>query len=309
MKNIEEEIYKISEESFSLILKCILNRTPVLIAGSEEKNVELFGNSLADLMNFRAKSIFYTDFISNEELDMMLQQEETDYDIKRNIIFCPCNVLQKAMQTFEQFKSWILCYYVNDGDIKENINSFNSKLGFVLRQLQKKENVFLLIETFDNEIRVNLVGQKFKEIDLKFEKNIYSKAITFVDNSINKMQRIFVQRLSLLKNYSNELKNELLDFNFEELNLKKNMFKIHILEFYNAARRAFSILNKMTILNSLNIKIELSDKTLLDTISYDDASYTRLLEFIKAEWGDLLSANVDAEPIKYKHDLIESLWG
>ena len=309
MKNIEEEIYKISEENFSLILKSILNRIPVLIAGPNDKDVELFGNSLADLMSFRVKSIFYTDFISSEELDIMLQQEESDYDIKRNIILCPCNVLQKALQTFEQFKSWILCYHVGDNEIKENSNSINSKMGLIIRQIQKKESVFLLIETFDNETRVNLIGQKLKEIDLKFEKNIYSKAITFVDNSINKMQRIFVQRLSLLKNYSNELKSELLDFNFEELNLKRNMFKIHILEFYNAARRAFSILNKMTILNSLNIKIELSDKTLLDTISYDDASYSRLLEFIKAEWGDLLSAKVDIEPIKYKHDLIESLWG
>ena len=123
------------------------------------------------------------------------------------------------------------------------------------------------------------------------------------------MKRIFVQRLSLLKNFSEELKEELLDFGFEEINLKKNMFKIQILEFYNAARRAFSILNKISILNSLNVNIEISDKTLLDTISYVEADHSRLINFIDAEWGELFTENVDSEPIKYKHDLIESLWG
>ena len=35
----------------------------------------------------------------------------------------------------------------------------------------------------------------------------------------------------------------------------------------------------------------------------------RLIEFIDSEWGEFFSENIDSEPIKYKHDLIESLWG
>jgi hypothetical protein len=210
---------------------------------------------------------------------------------------------------FDSFQSWILCFNAKEGRTMKKSETFNSGLRYIIRMIQKKEENLLLIENIDDEVTVNMVGKKYRFNDFKFERRIYNNAIKFVDNSIVKMRRIFDQHLSLLNNFSSELKEELLDFNFEEINLKKNMFKIQILEFYNAARRAFSILNKISILNSLDINIDISDKTLLDTISYTETNYSRLLDFIKVEWGENFSEQVDTKPIKYKHDLIEGLWG
>ena len=260
-------------------------------------------------MNFREKLLFNTDFISKDELVLILQEEEADYEIKRSLFICPNKALQKVIQTFDSFQSWILCFNVTEWRTMKKNDTFNSGLRYIIKMIQKKQENILLIENIDDEIKVNMIGRKLRLNDFKFEKRIYNKAIKFVDNSIVKMRRIFDQHLSLLNNFSSELKEELLDFNFEEINLKKNMFKIQILEFYNAARRAFSILNKISILNSLDIDIEISDKTLLDTISYTETNYSRLIDFIRVEWGENFSEQIDSEPIKYKHDLIEGLWG
>jgi len=309
MKTFDDTIFNIGEEKFSLILKCLLDRIPILIAGTNKEDVEFLANFLADLMNFRTKLIFYTDFISESELDMLLQEEDTNYDTNRHIVVCPNDAIHKALRLFDQFNSWILCYHILVDESKINKDGFNARLSFILKMVRNKTENFLLIENSESQISVNMVGIKYKSSDLKFEKSIYSKSIKFVDNSISKMKRIFEQRLSLLKNFSKELQEELLDFSFEELNLKRNIFKIQILEFYNAARRVFSILNKISILNSLNVKTELSDQTILDTISYSNASFFRLTQFIRAEWGEIYLGEIETEPIKYKEDLIESLWG
>ena len=309
MRTFDDTLFNIGEEQFSIILKCLLDRIPILIAGTNKEDVEFLANFLADLMSFRTKLIFYTDFISENELDMLLQEEDTNYDTNRYTVVCPNDAIHKALRMFKNFKSWILCYHILFDESKINKDGFNARLSFILKMVKNNTENFLLVENSENQITVNMVGTKFKLSDLKFEKLIYSKAIKFVDNSISKMRRIFEQRLSLLKNFSKELREELLDFSFEELNLKRNIFKIQILEFYNAARRVFSILNKISILNSLNVKTELSDQTILDTISYSNASFSRLTQFIRGEWGEVFMGEIETEPIKYKEDVIESLWG
>ena len=229
---LDETIFGIGEEKFSLILKCLLDRIPILLAGTDKEDVEFFANVLADLMSFRTKLIFYTDFISENELDMLLQEEDINYDTNRYIVVCPNDAIHKALRIFGDFKSWILCYHIFADESKINKDGFNARLSFILKMVQNKAPQFLLIENSDNHIAVNMVGKKYKNSELKFERLIYSKAITFVDNSITKMRRIFEQRLSLLRNFSKELREELLDFGFEEMNLKQNIFKIQILEFY-----------------------------------------------------------------------------
>ncbi|MBD3351365.1 MAG: hypothetical protein GF364_07750 [Candidatus Lokiarchaeota archaeon] len=304
----DDKIYSLNEEDFSLILRCMLDRVPILITGINKDDVEFFAHKLADLMSFRNKIIFYTDFISKNELDMILDEEESNYDVQRSIIISPNDATHKALQIFNNFKSWILCFHYNDlPEVSDN--SFNSRLNFITNLIQGKEDFFLLIENLDNNIDVNVIGKKVKFSDLKYEKLIHNRAIKFVDNAINRMKRIFSQRLLVNHEIEEDFRDELLNFGFEENNLKNNFFKIKILEFYNAARRAFSILNKISILSSLNINIELNYKTLMDTISYTDASHSRLLDFIRAEWNEGFSSEIDTQEEKYKSDLIEGLWG
>jgi hypothetical protein len=309
MRGYEDRIYDMNEDDFALILKCLLDRIPIVIAGADKESVEFFANKLADLMSFRTKLLFYTDFISKNELDIILEEEGSNYDIQRSIIICPNEASHKALQIFDNFKSWIICFHYDQVYTTDNPQTYNSRLGFIVNLIQKKQDYFLLVENQEGNIKVDLVGKKAKISELKFEKLIYDKAIKFVDSAISRMQRIFSQRLISNSDIDKDLKEELLNFSFENNNLKNNFFKIKILEFYNAARRAFALLNKVSILSSLNIEIEINDKTLMDIISYSDASHSRLIEFISAEWNENFINKIDTQEEKYKDDLIESLWG
>lgn len=309
MRGYEDRIYDMNEDDFALILKCLLDRVPIVIAGPDKESVEFFANKLADLMAFRTKLLFYTDFISKNEYDIIVEEESSNYDVQRSIVICPNEASHKALQIFENFRSWIICFHYDQVKSLERSQNNNSRLSFIINLMQKKQDFFLMIENQDGSINVDLIGKKIKISELKFEKLIYDKAIKSVDSAISRMQRIFSQRLISNSDIDNELKEDLLNFSFENNNLKNNFFKIKILEFYNAARRAFAILNKVAILGSLNIEIEINDKTLMDIISYSDASHSRLLEFINAEWNENFNNKVDTHEEKYKDDLIESLWG
>lgn len=309
MRGYEDKFYEMNEDDFALILKCLLDRVPIVIVGSDKESVEFFANKLADLMAFRSKLLFYTDFISKNEYEIIIEEESSNYDVQRSIIICPNEASHKALQIFDNFKSWIICFHYDQVNSPDKNQSNNSRLSFIINLMQKKENCFLMIENQDGAIKVDLIGKKIKISELKFEKMIYDKAIKSVDSAISRMQRIFSQRLISNVGIDKELKDDLLNFSFENNNLKNNFFKIKILEFYNAARRAFAILNKVVILSSLNIEIEINDKTLTDIISYSDASHSRLLDFIHAEWNENFNNKVDTQEEKYKDDLIESLWG
>ncbi|MHA1339881.1 MAG: hypothetical protein ACTSRZ_00315 [Promethearchaeota archaeon] len=303
MNLLNGKIYELDENNFALILRCLLDRIPIIIVGNDKETSEFFANKLVDFITFRNKLIFYTDFISKEELDIIFEEEDTNYDINRSVIICPNDAIHKALQIFTNFKSWILCIHIdtNDGGTQNTLNE-------VLNLLKKKIRSFLIIENILDDIKVKINGIKFKSNDLRLEKLIFNKSVKYVETSINRMQRIFSQRINS-SNIKEDFKEELLNFNFEKNNLKNNIFKIKILEFYNATRRAFSILNKIKLLNAINIDIQLSDKTLMETISYTDASYKRIIEFIQAEWNENFNGNIESNEYKYKEDLIESLWG
>lgn len=308
-ENQKINLFKINEDDFSLILYCLLNRIPILISGSTKQNVEFFANKLADLMVFRNKLIFYTDFVSKDELKLILDEEESNYDVQRSIIICPNEGLHKAMQLFDSFNSWILCFNQDLDSEGKQSKDHQFKLPMLMKAILDKINIFLYISNSQKVINVEIKSVKQAELDLRFERMIYRKAIKFVDDSISKMSRIFSQNLRKSANFDQDLMEELLDFSFEESNLKKNFFKIQILQFYNATRRAFSLLNKLDLLNSLDLAFNLNKQTLTETISYADASTERLLEFIKHEWNTDFSSYVDKNRAKYKDDLVESLWG
>jgi len=306
MNNFNEIINKLNEDEFSLILRCLLDRIPIVIIGSGKDNSEFFANKLIEFISFRNKLIFYTDFISKEELDIILEEEEINYDVNRIMIICPNEAVHKALQIFTEYKSWIICIHLdnNGSNNLQDISSFEN----IINILKMKIKTFLVINNSSEHIKIQLIGLKFKSEDLKLEKLIFNKSIIYVENSINRMKRIFSQRINS-SDIKNELKYDLLNFNFEENNLKNSIFKIKILEFHNAARRAFSILNKIKILNTHNINIQISDKTILDTILYTDASFKRIIEFIQAEWNENFEVGIESKDYNYKEDLIESLWG
>jgi len=126
--------------------------------------------------------------------------------------------------------------------------------------------------------------------------------------SIEKMKRVLAKKVDL-KHTSKEQLKLLLDFDHEEIELKKNLIQKEALDFYQAAKRALYIMNRMEMLKQFGMDSSLADKTLSSTISYEAAKADRILDFIQSEWGIKFEAVIKSGRTSNFGDLIESMWG
>ena len=101
----------------------------------------------------------------------------------------------------------------------------------------------------------------------------------------------------------------LLDFEIEKSELKKNIFRREIQNFYSGSKRAFFILSRLHLINNIDIYTKISSKTLLETIDYEEASIERILSFIGKDWGENFSDLIEDDKKSFIGDKIVSLWG
>ncbi len=91
---------------------------------------------LSELVHFRKEFVFYTDFISAEEYDDLISNEDIDYNYQRAHIRCPCDVAIKALNTFKITGSWLIGIVIprDKSDLlrlKEFINSKTNVLLYI----------------------------------------------------------------------------------------------------------------------------------------------------------------------------------
>ena len=292
-------ISNLKKSSSSMILYCLLNRLPIIIFGDESSNVDDFLNELSELMHFRKDVVFYTDFISVEEYQQLLQNEDIDYNTQRTQIRCPCSVSNKSLTLFNHFDSWIIGF--------ETINE-KDKLKMLKDFVKSKISVYLEIKLFTNSISVELVGLNGKEIDLAFEQNVLQKISQDTEKSVIKMKRVLSERIKN-ENLDKDLIASLLDFEIEKQELKKNILKSEIQNFFSGSKRAFFILSRMHLMNGFEMNARIGSKTLLETIDYLDASIERIISFIYKEWGENFSELFENGKKANALDRMQSLWG
>ena len=122
------------------------------------------------------------------------------------------------------------------------------------------------------------------------------------------MKRIINKSIKNPKKHYEDFE-DLMNFSLESEELKQNMIKKEINNFFEASKRAFNILNRIKILESLDIRISFSQRTLNSIVSYNQAPISRLLDFIKAEWNLEFEDNFDNKKLSNFTDTFESLWG
>ncbi|TFG11150.1 MAG: hypothetical protein EU535_07610 [Promethearchaeota archaeon] len=287
------------KSSSSMILYCLLNRLPIIILGDESSNVDDFLIELSELMHFRKDLVFYTDFISLEEYQQLLQNEDIDYNTQRTQVRCPCSVSNKSLMQFNHFDSWIIgLETINEKNHIKTLNNF----------VRSKIPVFLEIKFFSDSISVDLVGLNEKEIDLAFEQNVLQKISQDTEKSVIKMKRVLSERIKS-ENIDKDLIANLLDFEVEKQELKKNILKSEIQNFFSGSKRAFFILSRMHLMNGFEMNARIGSKTLLETIDYYDASIERIITFIYKEWGEDFSEIFENGKKANALDRMQSLWG
>jgi len=285
-------------ENIALLMKCLFDRIPILIQTKTDQIAEDFINELMSLISFRNPLIYYTDFVEIEDYMNLNENEESDFDIPRNIFICYPFALEKCLESFNSFNNWII------SSSQENPNF----LALVKEKLYRNQKFFLYVEIFEKEICSQIEGPTFPNLNIDFEKWLYHDAIKNTEVSIEKMKRIISKQIRL-KKLPQELYDNVMNFSFEENELKMNLIKKEILNFYQASKRAFNTLNRFKNLKNFGLNAKISKKTLYKTIAYDHASSERLFEFIKSEWNTNYEIFLESKKISDFADTFESLWG
>jgi hypothetical protein len=290
---------KFKKHYSSLILYCLLDRIPIIVLGDNSDKINSFLMELSDLVHFRKEYVFYTDFISADEYEDLILNESMDYNYQRTYIRCPCEVAIKALNIFKNIDSWLIGFVIprKKADIlklKEFINT--------------KTNVILYISFFSNNFSIGLDQRNLKSVDLTLEENILKKISQDTEKSVIKMKRVLNDRITsnLL---DKDLVATLLDFEVEKSELKKNIFRREIQNFYSGSKRAFFILSRLNLMNNIEIYTKISSKTLLKTIDYEEAPIERVISFIDKEWGEDFSDLIEDGKKSFMGDKIVSLWG
>ena len=294
-----EILNKLKRKSASLILYCLLDRIPIIVFGDNSDKIDEFLVELSDLIHFRREYVFSTDFISKNEYDNMIQNEDMDYNAQRVYIRCPSNVALKALNQFDNLNSWIIGIVTPKH--KKNLNEIKNLI-------KKKSNVFLSVLISSETISIEIEEIDIKLIDLSLENNILRKISEDTEKSIVKMKRVLSERTKSNK-LSKELIKTLLDFENEKNELIINIFKKEIQNFYSGSKRVFFILSRLKLLTNMEIDTKIGSKTLFETIDYDEASINRIISFINKEWKEDFSDLIETGKKVYIGDKIQSLWG
>jgi len=267
--------------------------------GDDSDHIDNILIELSELVHFRKDYIFYTDFISKIEYENLISNEEIDYNYQRAHIRCPCNVSFKALSQFDNIHSWLIG--LKNPEQKE-------QLIYIKNLIRKKAKEILYIIITPKDIYIELEGLNSKSIDLTFEQNIFKKISQDTEKSIAKMKRVLSDKITTNK-LDKDLVKTLLDFEQEKSELKKNIFKREIQNFYSGSKRAFFIFSRLQLLNNLEIQTNIGSKTLLETIDYEEASIERIISFIKKEWGENYSDLIEDGKKAFIGDKLVSLWG
>jgi hypothetical protein len=289
----------LKRQDSALIFYSLLNRIPIVVSGESSEDVNNFLIELSELIHFRKEFVFHTDFISASEYENLMQNENIDYNSERAHIRCPCHVSLKALNRFNRFHSWI----IGIEKMQKNDSSFNIK-----KSLRKKMDLFLFINLNSEKSEVELEGENLKDIDLTLEQKFLQKITQDTEKAIAKMMRVLNEKTKF-DDIDKDLMNTLLDFETEKKELKKNIIKTEMQKFFSASKRAFFILSRLNLLRSIEINTKIGNKTLLETIDYEEAPLERIISFINKEWNENFYTVVENGKKINALDSMQSMWG
>ncbi|MBY9007539.1 MAG: hypothetical protein KGD63_12355 [Candidatus Lokiarchaeota archaeon] len=294
-----KSLERIKKKKRALILYCLLNRIPIIVIGDSSLDIDEFIIDLSNLINFRKELVYYTDFISNLEYQDLIQNENNDYQTMRIQIRCPSNVAMKAISQLDTLNTIII-------GLKHPKDETELILVKELIKIKTKEYLEIMIDPDD--INVNMIGFNEKLINLDLEIGIFQKISEKTEKSINKMKRVLIDKINK-SHLDRDLKESLLDFNLEKIEIKKNIFQAEIQDFYSGTKRAFYILSKLDFLNNIEINSIIGSKTFLEVIDYEEGSIQRILTFIEKEWGENFTDLIENNKLTFIGDKIQSFWG
>ena len=166
-----------------ILLRSALDRIPLVIKGKEPEIVENVINGLINLLSFRNYVTFYNDFTTEQDYQELVRNEEMDFMIQRNLYVSYPYSFSKLIDNIHIFNSWIIGYNPESDEAGLNFKIFSDIL-------YSEHTCYLVVNLYQNRFTSELIGRSFSNLNLSFEKWVYSNAIQNTEKSIEKMKRI-----------------------------------------------------------------------------------------------------------------------
>ena len=293
------EIFTIKE--FAMILRCLLDRIPIIIGGKNSEFIDAILLKLTDSVPIRKEIIFGNDFVKLEELKRLYDNESIDFDNKKIIIRSPVRNENNILENIKKIKGWVIGVGLNG-----NIDTFYE----IVSRLRKLSRNSLFIKLNEkNEVEfVKFYSLDKNNLKLNLEKEIIKNTFSETEYSLERMKRILDKKIQQKDSLNQSIIDSLIDLSQEEAIIKENIFKREIINFYQACRRGLALLSRLNFLNEFQ-EVKIGKKTFFDAISYKSIDSKRFLEFLECEWGENFQDLLDTSKLSLFGDHLDSLWG
>jgi hypothetical protein len=264
-------------EYVHLILSSLIDRTPILVVGQPEYEIELLISELASFIQFRHTLMFYSDFILDEDYNNLIEAGEGQepFSLNQPIFLSYPYSTPKALETLYKFDSWIL----GSTDPRDS-----EELQRKIRLLRNKTDYFIIIYVETDRLKVDLDGRCFPQIDITYEKWLYGHALREAENTIQKIQQVVAIRVPTMQ-IGSEKYESLMNSTARKNDRLAEILRQELYRFYCAGRDTYDLLVRLTTLRHLDYPFQFSKSDLRAVIGNENVSAERMLGFIFHEWG------------------------
>ena len=283
-------------EQLSTIFSSILYRMPIIVLGNDNYLCNATVDNIVHLVPHRQKSVFWSDFISKEEAELLLEDERIDPKNNRVVLVGYSSNAIQAINRFDDFKGWVLSF----------VPKSDRDLNIVFENLSKNGNAFLVIYLNESGNRLKIYSEK-EHSNSKITQDILNKVIVSTKNSITKIARIVAKKNT--KDSPIPLLEGFLEFTEETEYIQQDVFEKEIMEFVHATRRALILFTRIKLMKELKIDIKLDLQTLMSAIDFDKIYVNDVLAFLQAEYDYDYSYCLNNSRISRIGDQVDSLWG
>jgi hypothetical protein len=290
---LDSGLHKLGRKEQAIVLRSILDRCPIIIYSDSCESSDIIAESLVSFVPHRREMVFGSDFVSYSEHERMIHHEKRDYNGERIVYRAPSFASQLVTNQIKDFRGWIIATEENKVEKIEHVIAKTSISPIILRF--KEGN--LSLESNGNSKVAN---------DTAFEQKLLEKVISETQTKMERITRIL--RRAARGKVSERLEKSLIDLKQEEKRVRISLYREHIQAFVEAAWRVMIILMRLRLLQGVGVKSVISDKMLQQAIDYKGAAINRLMEFIKAEWGEDFQTSVQEGAEQTFGDRLEGFW-
>lgn len=290
---LDNGLYTLGRKQLAIVLRSVLDRYPIIIYSESPEAVDPIAESLVKLVPHRREMVFGSDFVSSSEHEQMVNHEKGDYNGERIIYRAPSSAAQLVPSQISDFRGWVIATDQNNvSPIQEALNQSSISP--------------LTLHFNEGRLKVESNGNSKEFSDTNFELKLLEKVTSETRTRIERITRI-LKRAAQGK-VSERLEKSLVDLNHEEDRVRQSLYKDHINAFVEAAWRVMIILMRLRLLQGVGVNSVISDKMLRQAIDYKAATIDRLMEFIKAEWGEDFQTSVQEGAGQTFGDRLEGFW-